>query len=113
MEPQARSESRGESVRRAGDRSARCSQTSACMRATYRTHTRGCRYAVMPLYYRYAGWTVPHQDKPTRVPSPVWVCVCCVSVVCEHAQRCVTAECGARGPEVYVEHASAGLGRAR
>jgi hypothetical protein len=56
---------------------------------------------------------VPHQDKPTRVPSPVWVCVCCVSVVCEHAQRCVTAECGARGPEVYVEHASAGLGRAR
>eukprot|EP00966_Prymnesium_polylepis_P153987 3555820-Prymnesium_polylepis.1 len=40
---------------------------SECMRATYRTHTRG------------------------------------------H----VTAECGARGPEVYVEHASAGLGRAR
>ena len=20
------------------------------------------------VYYRYAGWTVPHQDKPTRVP---------------------------------------------
>eukprot|EP00966_Prymnesium_polylepis_P058033 1344068-Prymnesium_polylepis.1 len=28
------------------------------------------RYAIMPSYDRYAGWTVPHQDKPTRVPSP-------------------------------------------
>ena len=30
-----------------------------------------------------------------------------------HTRGRDTAECGARGPKVYVEHASAGLGRAR
>eukprot|EP00966_Prymnesium_polylepis_P076079 1763913-Prymnesium_polylepis.1 len=35
----------------------------------------GRRYAVILEYYRYAGWTVPHQDKRTRVPSPVCGCV--------------------------------------
>ena len=51
--------------------------TRRCSAAATTLHTEMARLHTGPrhvpsaecrVYYRYAGWTVPHQDKPTRVP---------------------------------------------
>eukprot|EP00966_Prymnesium_polylepis_P080691 1869500-Prymnesium_polylepis.1 len=46
----------------------------------------------MPLLPVYAGWTMPHQDKPTRVPDQCeGVCMLCECVVQTCSAMCVRA----------------------